>query len=66
MGQGGGDHAVWRLYGVSETLLTGGDAGFAYGLTWTLVLAAMIALTVTNSSVWQIKGNMARQLTIDN
>ena len=42
LGQGGGSHSVWRFYGVSEKLLTGGDAGFAYGLMWTLVLIVMI------------------------
>ena len=39
LGQGGGAYAVYRAYAVSETMLTGGDAGFAYGLMWTLVLA---------------------------
>lgn len=39
LGQGGGAYAVYRAYGVSETLFTGGDAGFAYGLMWTVILA---------------------------
>ncbi len=42
LGQGGGDRAVYRLYGVSEALLTGGDAGLVYGL-W--VTGALVALT---------------------
>ena len=41
LGQGGGSWSVWRLYGVSETLLTGGDAGFVYGLWLTLLLVAV-------------------------
>lgn len=44
LGQGGGDRAVYRLYGVSETLLTGGDAGLVYGIWLTLALGAMIAI----------------------
>ena len=43
LGQGGGSHALLRLYGVSEGLFTGGDAGFAYGLAWTLILIGLIA-----------------------
>ena len=43
LGQGGGDHALLCLYGVSEGLFTGGDAGFAYGLAWTLILIGLIA-----------------------
>lgn len=43
LGQGGGARAVWRLYGVSEVWLTGGDGGFAYGLWLTLMLVALIA-----------------------
>lgn len=46
LGQGGGGYAVRRFYGVSETLLTGGDAGFACGLMWTCIL---IALNVAES-----------------
>ena len=38
LGQGGGAHSVYRLYGVSEGLLTGGDAGFVYGLGLTAAL----------------------------
>ena len=49
LGQGGGTHAVYRLLGVSEVLLTGGDAGFVYGLWLTLLLAAWIGLIVFNS-----------------
>lgn len=39
MGFGGGEASVLRFYGVSETLLTGGDAGPIYGLYATLALA---------------------------
>ncbi|MBR1821299.1 MAG: CPBP family intramembrane metalloprotease [Clostridia bacterium] len=42
MGFGGGETAVYRFYGVSETLLTGGDAGPIYGLWTTLLLVGMI------------------------
>lgn len=38
LGFGGGDTAVYRLYGVSEGLLTGGDAGPMHGLYVTLLL----------------------------
>lgn len=41
LGFGGGADAVYRLYGVSEALMTGGDAGPAYGLWCALLLAAM-------------------------
>lgn len=41
LGQGGGSHSVWRFYGVSETLLTGGDSGFACGLMWMAVLVML-------------------------
>lgn len=44
LGQGGGDRAVYRLYGVSETLLTGGDAGLVYGLWVTGVFLVSIAI----------------------
>ena len=40
-GFGGGDVAVYRLYGVSEELLTGGDAGPANGL-WTALMLAIV------------------------
>ncbi len=40
-GFGGGDVAVYRLYGVSEDLLTGGDAGPANGL-WTALMLAIV------------------------
>ena len=43
MGFGGGEASVWRFYGVSENLFTGGDAGFVYGLYMTFALAAGIA-----------------------
>ena len=42
LGQGGGDHAVYRLYAVSENLLTGGDRGFVYGLWLTVVLVVAV------------------------
>ena len=38
LGFGGGEGAVYRLYGVSEALLTGGDAGPMHGLWTTLLL----------------------------
>ncbi len=38
MGFGGGEASVWRFYGVSEGLLTGGDAGPVYGLYMTILL----------------------------
>lgn len=43
LGFGGGEAAVYRFYGVSEALLTGGDAGPACGLTATLLLVAALA-----------------------
>ena len=43
LGFGGGEASVWRFYGVSESLLTGGDAGFVYGLYMTALLAGGIA-----------------------
>lgn len=43
LGQGGGAQAVYRFYGVSETLLTGGDAGLVYGLWMTAVLSALLS-----------------------
>ena len=42
LGFGGGDSAVYRFYGVSERLLTGGDAGPAHGLWTALALAGLI------------------------
>ena len=39
-GFGAGETAVYRLYSVSEALLTGGDAGFDCGLWTTLLLTA--------------------------
>lgn len=50
LGQGGGDRAVYRLYGVSETLLTGGDGGLVYGLWLTLLLAAAIGICAKRTS----------------
>lgn len=44
LGYGGGRHAVYRLYGVSENLFTGGDAGLVYGLWLTIVLCAGLSL----------------------
>ena len=41
LGFGGGDAAIYRLYGVSETLLTGGDRGPLYGLWLAVALAAL-------------------------
>lgn len=38
MGYGGGEASVYRFYGVSEALLTGGDAGPVCGLWATLIL----------------------------
>lgn len=46
LGFGGGETAVYRLYGVSETLLTGGDAGPMHGLWATLILTLVIAALV--------------------
>ena len=40
---GGGSLALLRTYGVSETWLTGGDAGAAFGWGATLLLAACLA-----------------------
>lgn len=41
LGFGGGDASFYRLYGVSEALLTGGDAGPMHGL-WTTLLLMII------------------------
>ena len=41
LGFGGGEAAIYRLYGVSERLLTGGDKGPLYGLWLSLTLAAL-------------------------
>ena len=43
LGFGGGDAAIYRLYGVSEALLTGADAGPMHGLWATVMLAGVIA-----------------------
>ena len=43
LGYSGGTRSVYRLYGVSERLLTGGDAGPVYGLWLTAVLLAALA-----------------------
>ena len=48
LGNGGGAHAVYRLYGVSETLLTGGDGGLVYGLWLTLALSVLLIVVVRN------------------
>lgn len=42
LGFGGGNAAIYRLYGVSEALLTGADAGPMHGLWATVVLAGVI------------------------
>lgn len=42
LGFGGGDAAVYRLYGVSEALLTGGDAGPMHGLWTTMALIGVV------------------------
>jgi len=42
LGFGGGDTAIYRLYGVSEALLTGGDAGLMHGLWTTMALAGVV------------------------
>ncbi|MDO4865610.1 MAG: hypothetical protein Q4C10_03565 [Clostridia bacterium] len=44
LGFGGSDAAVYRLYQVSETLLTGGDSGPMYGLWATALLLLWLAL----------------------
>ena len=44
LGFGGGDYAVYRLFGVSEALLTGGDAGPIYGLWTTAAIVGAGAL----------------------
>ena len=46
LGQGGGEGSVYRLYGVSEGLLTGGDAGFVNGLCLTAILVGWLAFLV--------------------
>lgn len=43
MGFGGGEASLMRFYGVSEALLTGGDAGPVYGLYATAALALALA-----------------------
>lgn len=42
LGFGGGEASVYRFYGVSEALLTGGDAGPACGLWTTILLTASL------------------------
>ena len=44
-GFGGGEASMLRFYGVSETLLTGGDAGPMYGLWSALLFFALLAWT---------------------
>lgn len=46
LGFGGADAAVYKLYGVSEAWLTGGDAGPVHGLWATLLLGAALAGTL--------------------
>ena len=53
LGFGGGNAAVYRLYGVSERLLTGGDGGPLYGLWLTAALVAML--------LWHIRAIHHRQ-----
>ena len=48
LGHGGGDHAVYRLYAISESWLTGGDPGFAYGLWLTILLVLLCATALWN------------------
>lgn len=57
LGFGGGNAAIYRLYGVSETLLTGGDAGPMAGLWATLLICAGIAYLVLPRQVRSIRGN---------
>ena len=45
-GFGGAGASVYRLYGVSEILMTGGDGGPSYGLWTTLLFAGGIAMAV--------------------
>lgn len=48
LGQGGGSSAVYRLYGVSENWLTGGDRGLMYGAWMTAgLLIGILRLLVT-------------------
>ena len=54
LGFGGGDSAVYRFYAVSETPLTGGDAGPVCGLWTTLLLAGLIA------ALWRYGRNTRR------
>jgi len=49
LGQGGGAQGVYRLYGVSENLLTGGDAGLVYGLWATAAFLILIGINVRSS-----------------
>ncbi len=49
LGFGGGDQAVYRLYGVSEAWLTGGEAGYICGGWATLLFAATL--------IWLAKGD---------
>lgn len=42
LGFGGGNAAIYRMYGVSEVLLTGADAGPMHGLWATVMLAGVI------------------------
>ena len=49
LGFGGQSASVYRLYGVSEVLMTGGDAGPAYGLWTTLLLTGVIVWSMVNN-----------------
>jgi len=42
LGFGGAEASVYRLYGVSEAIMTGGDAGPIYGLWASIAFAALI------------------------
>ena len=48
LGFGGGDAAVYRFYGVSEALMTGGDTGLMHGLWTTLLLVCMNIALILN------------------
>lgn len=49
-GYGGGEASVYRFYGVSEALLTGGDAGPVYGL-WATLLTACVLLWLERARI---------------
>ena len=60
LGQGGGGRAVYRLYGVSEVWLTGGDAGFVYGAWLALLLAAALLAPAVPGMRARLKRGRAR------